>query len=505
MVYYKVEKNSHFIGRKYEFQRLDEIYKTKEEAKLLIVYGRRRIGKTELIEQYFRSKKIWKFEGIQISSEDKRSDEEIKQFQIQICLKSLSKYLNNKVIEKLNFNTWTDFFNEIDPIARTKEIVIYFEELQWLANYRNHFFAELKPFWDSYWRKNKGLTLVFCGSSTSFFTENLLFNQALYSRDQDEFHVKELNLIECTEFLNKRGVKEIMLAHLVLGGIPAYLKRITASGTVLSKICLNSFTQDSFYLKEFDKIFISRMSEYKYYKKIIEYLAKQSSSTTSEIYKAISASKSIKVSGKFLKILEDLEECGFISSFVPLMNKSDSKLVKYRIADEYLHFYYKFIFPIKDKIENGFYNENPQQALNRSSLEKALGFSFERWCIKNQNTIAKILQIDKLNYHSGSYFKRKIPGEGKGFQIDLMYIVENVKLIFCEIKYYKEIVKINISEDLDRKIEKFFIENQKFKNVSIEKVLITTEGISEKNQTEFDTIITYKDLFSKQFWPIQIR
>lgn len=500
MKYYKIKENQDFVGRKYEQQRLDQIYSKKKEAKLIVVYGRRRIGKTELIEQYFRNHKIWKFEGIQVSQDDKRTEEEIKVFQIQMCLKQLSKYLDNKTLEKIKITSWIDFFEEIDPIARSKEVVLYFEELQWMTNYKNDFFAELKPFWDSYWRKNKGLTIVFCGSSTSFFTQNLLFDQALYSRDQEEFHIKEFNLVESADFLKNKGTKEVFLANLILGGIPAYLKRISGRGTVLSKICENSFTQDSFYSKEYEKIFVSRMSEYKYYRKVLEFLVMTSSASSLDIYQAVTKTKNLKISGKFLEILNDLSDCGFIKSYLPLTKNIDSKLTRYRIADEYIHFYYKFIHPIKDKIDNGFYNDNPIRAINRQRFDVAMGFSFERWCLKNQKTIAKILQIDKLHYHSGSFFCRKSFNNTQGFQIDLMFIVENVKIIFCEIKYYQGSVSKQVAHKLDRQIQFFIDENPKYKKATIEKVLIATEGASVAVEESFDFVITLSDLFNSQYW-----
>ncbi len=496
MKFYKISQNSHFVGRQYEQERLNHIYSTSQEAKLLIFYGRRRVGKTELIEQYFRKKKIWKFEGIQIQDDDRRSDNEIKQFQIQMIFRQLAHYLNNKVLEKIRAESWTEFFEQIDMIARKKEIVLYFEEVQWMTNYKNDFFAELKPFWDSHWRKNKGLTIVFCGSSTSFFVENLLFDQALYSRDQEEFHVRELNLSECAEFLKSKGKKEVLQAYLILGGIPAYLKRISNKGTVLLNICANSFTKDSFYSKEYDKIFVSRMSSYKYYKKILEFLSQNKVATAFEIYKSVTKVKSKKISGKFVEVLKDLADCGFIRSYAPLNKSKDSKLLLFRIADEYLHFYYKFINPLKDKIDNGFYNSNPLLAINRNSFDKAMGIAFERWCLKNAQIIAKILQIDRLNYRSGSFFNRKSFESKKGFQIDLMFIVEDIKLIFCEIKYYQDLVGSKVISEMDQKINFFLQDNPKYKNATIEKILITTEGVSEKNKTQFDSVITLQDLFS---------
>jgi hypothetical protein len=119
-------------------------------------------------------------------------------------------------------------------VASKKEIVLYFEEVQWLANYQTDFFSELKPFWDDVWRHNHKLIVVICGSSTSFIIKNLIADRALYGRVQEEFFLKPFELGEIAEFLPKLGKKEIMTAQLCVGGIPEYLGRVKGHGTYQS-------------------------------------------------------------------------------------------------------------------------------------------------------------------------------------------------------------------------------------------------------------------------------
>lgn len=499
MKYYPIAANKSFVGRKEEISRLNRIMETRKEAKFIVMYGRRRIGKTELIEQFFRQKHVLKFEGIQLPRNDKRNEQQQREYQLEHAYRQLAKYLENEAIGKIRASRWTDFFEEIDTLAQNEEIIIYFEEIQWLTNYKTDFFAELKPFWDSYWRRNSALTIVICGSSTSFITEQLLQNQALYARDQHEFHLQAMNLIESGELLRKTGKKEILTAYISLGGIPAYLKRLGGRGTIYSNICQHSFSRDAYFLLEYEKIFVSSMAHYRYYRDILEFLTSKRYASAKEIAKKVLGKE--QTGGKFEAILDDLSSCGFIERYVPIDRNENSRLVRYRIKDEYLSFYYKLIKPKKNKIKNGYFPD-PTAAINHANFNKLLGFAFERWCLKNHHVIARFLQINKLNFSAGSYFSRAISKQIPGFQIDLMFIVEGVKIIICELKYYTGTITSKITKDIDQKIELFLAHNKQYEKATIEKVLITTEGPDKKllYQEYFDEIITLDDIFNPTYW-----
>ncbi|MBF0366173.1 MAG: AAA family ATPase [Oligoflexia bacterium] len=161
-----MKPNLHFIGRNTELAKLAKIGKQKE-ASIIVIYGRRRIGKTELIEQYFKKKKVLKFEGIQPDHLRPRSKNEERLFQLQQCLHRLSRYVENPLLEKLTLSTWSEFFELLVPILAKGELVLYFEEVQWLSNYQSEFLAAMKPFWDDYFRHNPKLKVVLCGSASS--------------------------------------------------------------------------------------------------------------------------------------------------------------------------------------------------------------------------------------------------------------------------------------------------------------------------------------------------
>jgi len=165
MKYYKTAKNAGFVGRTYWLQRLERIDK-KTEASVIVIYGRRRVGKTELIEQFFHGRNILKFEGIQPNRKVRANSKKEQNKQINECLRRLGKYAQKEHEYKyIKIEQWSEFFEILTPYVENDDVVLYFDEIQWLANYQDDFLAHLKPFWDDIYRKNKRLRIVLCGSS----------------------------------------------------------------------------------------------------------------------------------------------------------------------------------------------------------------------------------------------------------------------------------------------------------------------------------------------------
>ncbi len=490
-----VTKNPQFVGRKAELARLNELKKSKR-ANIIVVYGRRRVGKTELIEQFFQKDKILKFEGLQT---DKQNKAAIRKYQLRNCLNRLSNYLEDPVLRKVRCDSWTDFFELLDPVVTQKKIVLYFEEIQWLSNYRSEFLAEIKPFWDDRWRHVEGFKMVFCGSAPSFIVGQFFGDKALYSRSQHEFHLKPFSLIETNDFFPRLGKREVMLAQLTVGGIPEYLKRIQNGSSILLNLCQESFLKGSFFLNEADRIYISSLSHNKHYRQIIKWLASRKHATRKEIQSAIKA----KSGGTLTTVLGDLESLGFIEKYVPLHLEENSLVSRYTISDEYLLFYYKYIVPHKKKIENGQFIGDPIKGLPMSSFQKSLGFSFERWCRKNSMLFAKILGFDKIDYLAGAFFNRETDKQTKGFQIDLMYIRADSRIIICEIKHLNQLLNVKkIYRDVLQKQERFKEAARKYKNYTYEFALITTEGDPQLQIASeyFDHVISYKQIFDRKHW-----
>lgn len=498
MKYYAIKKNPHFVGRKAEWRRLDEIC-GEDKARLIAVYGRRRVGKTELVEQYFRASNVLKFEGIEIPPDDPRSSKERELLQIAQSLNRFADYMENPLLARLSLKTWTEFFELLHQHIQKRKVALYFEEVQWLADYQSCFFAEMKPFWDDHWRHLPGLTVVLCGSSTSFIMEQLLSDKALYGRVQEQFHLKPLNLMEIKSFLKKHGNQEVMKAQLLVGGICEYLKRLTGPGPLLTRLCKQSFTPSSYFFAEHQKIFISRLAHNRHYQNILEFLGQKPFATAGQIAQKVRENP--KSGGSLTRILVDLEDCSFIVKYASLHKTENSKLVRYTLADEYLQWYYKFIKPKKRGIEAGQFISDPLLALNRRSFETVMGFNFERWCRKNAHLFARIMEFAGVDYQSGAFFHRKIEDQ-PGFQIDLMYIIKGSKVVICEIKYTEGRIHPSVYDQVRQKSDLFGKLMPQYKNYTFETVLITPRGPKKKESYgPFDRVITFDEIFDLKYWP----
>ena len=491
---YKIVPNPSFVGRNRECNSLQEC-RGRDEANFVIVYGRRRIGKTELIEQTFKDEMVLKFEGIE--TDQKTNGAEVTKIQISQCARRLAKYLENPVLSKLQLGSWTDFFELLEPIAEKESVVLYFEEIQWLAGYQSAFFAELKPFWDDRWRHNPKLTIILCGSSTSFIIQELVSNKALYARAQTEIYLKPFSLIETAQFLDNMGKREIMQVQLTLGGVVEYLKQIKSKGSYLSNLSKKSFLPNAFFLIEYDKIFVSSLAMNKNYRMILEVLSQKKFATI----KDLEAHCKLKAGGHFIELVNDLELCGFIAKYTPLHKDNRSKLVRYSICDEYLRYYYSFIAPVKERIHANEFSSSPEQPLARNRFHQVLGLSFERWCQRHSFLFAKIMGFSGVEYQAGAYFDKKTEALQAGFQIDLMYILKGSKVIICEIKYLLGAVNTSIATELQRKVSLFLSSQPKFKNYGVEYALIVADRPEGNSLNEFfDHIITLEEIFNEHYW-----
>ncbi len=472
-------KVKQFIGREFELSKLAQIAET-NEASIVVVYGRRRVGKTELIEQAFRNRNIIKFEGIEGEAESS---------QMKHVLLQLSEYAGDPLITKLELKSWAEIFQLIAKYTSKGKWTIFLDELQWLASYRSQLIAELKYVWDNYFRQNRSLVLVLCGSSPSFIINKVLHSRALYNRSQHEIHLHEFDLYEAKAFLGAgRSNREIMDAYLTVGGIPEYLKYLNRESSVFLGLCKNTFTSSSFFSNEYQRIFTSSMGSNKNFLKIIKFLSREKFVTRQQIAKHIKS----ETGGTLTALLKDLELCGFITRYAPYNLGEQSLLTRYNISDQYLQFYFKFIEPIYEGIQNGDFNKDPTAPVNTDTYLKWLGYSFERLCRKQHRLIARLLGFESVIYKAGSFFNRQSHAQNKGYQIDLVFDRADRVLTICEIKYLQSKATRKIITEFEHKLELF----PNPKKATINKVLITTEGADTELSSYFDRILTLDDIFS---------
>jgi len=474
-------KNPYFVGRDFEQHCIRQALSA-DTASIIIVYGRRRIGKTELIEHSLGERNLIKLEGV----ED--GDREAQMYRV---LYQLSIALDDKHITNMSFKTWLELFDFIADKVSQGIWTLYFEELQWLAQYENEFISDLKYVWDNRYRHNPALRIVLCGSSPSFMIKQVVQSKALYNRSTYEIHLTEFSISETQMLLGERSRREIMDAHLTIGGIPEYLKRIKGYPSVRIGICEESFLKKSYFSRDYEKIFISSFAKNIHYKEIVNLLCQNKFLTRPDIEEKLK----ISGGGKLTDVLNDLVLCGFIEKYTPYQVEKNSKLVRYCIADNYLRFYFKFIKPIAENIEQGDYNKAPMQALNKESYQVWLGYAFERFCRKHHTLIAKIIGFSAVSYRTGVFFNRNTNKVQRGYQVDLVFDRADHVMTICEVKYWQDKVGVDVIEEFETKLR--LIDNSKSK--TIQKVLIVANGITDalKHRAYFDYVISLEDIFEE--------
>ncbi|MES2199162.1 MAG: ATP-binding protein [Chlamydiota bacterium] len=482
MIPKKITKMKNFIGRTFEWNRLSSLGGSREPC-ILVVYGRRRVGKTELLEQVYADRNILKFEGIHGKSQKD---------QMAHVLWQLSEYAKNPLLSKLSLNSWTEVFKCIYDEIPDGTWTLYFEEIQWLADYQDDFVSELKFAWDNYFKNKENLLLILCGSSPSFVINQVIHSKSLYNRSQEELHLKEFSLSETAEYLSSRSKREVLDAYLSIGGIPEYLKRCKTASSVFLSLCENTFLPDSFFSKEYERIFVSSLANNKHYRSIIEFLSLRRFATREEILQHLK----ISTTGSLTNILKDMELCGFICKYSPYNLGETSLLTRFCISDNYLQFYYKFVKPISSDIQKGSYKDFSTSAIKFDTYQKWLGFAFERFCRNKHRLIATILGFHGVHYSSGAFFNRASQKLESGFQFDLVFDRDDKVITLCEIKYIQSKVGISVIEEFERKL-KFFPNS---KNKTIQKILIAPEGASDTLESRhyFDRVIHLEDLFAAE-------
>jgi AAA+ ATPase superfamily predicted ATPase len=467
-------KSFKFIGRRSELDRLGRIMAAKE-ASVITVYGRRRVGKTTLIEKAFSGPGLIKCEGIEGQNQDFQRDSMLEQF---------AQQANVPALRHATPDSWRAVLRMMTEYLIQGRKTLYLEEFQWLSAYKGELISEIKYFWDNYWRKNDNFTLILCGSSPSFMLSKVVKSKAMHNRSLHEFHIQPFTPREVyTFFDSKRSKSEALSALLLVGGIPEYLKYLKETSSVFLSMAQHSFTQTGFFSGEYERIFVSSLESNPHYKRVIAFLAGERNATRNEI----SARLGIVSGSNLTTVLRDLEICGFIRRYTPFDKKTTSLLARYEISDPYLQFYHRLIEPKLSDIQQGRYQSRPAKAFSVQQLEQWLGYGLERYCRNHAHLIAETLGFSDVDYQSGAFFSRGTATTDRGFQIDLMYKRADRVITLCEIRHNTNPISITDA----RKILESFSQYAPPARHSVQNVLICTGGVATRvsEAVLFDRVI----------------
>ena len=468
-----------FIGRKYEFKLLKEHLANKTNGSLIAIYGRRRIGKTRLIFEFFKNHNIIAFEGLEGGSTQEQKEH---------FLSTLAKISKDPSFSLHAKSSWSEILIKLSEWLGKKKAIVFFDEFQWIAANRTELVSHLKYVWDNYFTKKNNIHLIVCGSISSFIYKKVLRSKALYGRIDLEINLKPLPANDfIQEYKNKRSILELLEFYLFAGGVPQYLNLYKRSKSVQLNIQSLICSKDSYLVKEFERIFIGHFSKNKHYRSILNFLAKNKYATKDQVERKIS----ITSGGRTTSYLENLELSGFIEEIIPIGSSIDTKLARYRVADNYLQFYFRFIKP-KLKLLRQSKEALPLNKL-MSEQQYAIwrGLAFERFCSGHHDLISSALGFSAVRYEYGSYYKRA--DLKTGTQVDLLFKRADDVITLCEVKWQKNLSAKKLIEQIEKKKER--LEDLKYHH--IEPVLITALPVSKDFNKEgyFSRVLTPEDLF----------
>ncbi len=468
-----------FVGRKHEISLIRERLADQAKAQMIVLYGRRRVGKSTLIrEAVKREVRVLYFEGI---------EGENTQIQISQFLDDLA-HQTGRV--RLSATTWREVFKGLGEIVETGRWVLVFDELPWMGAGRTAIVSQLKLYWDR-WIRNPQIALFLCGSVASFMVRHVVHSKALHNRKTLEMCLSPLSPREAGCFINRRSHREKALLYMTLGGVPKYLEQVDARRSIeknLNRLC---FSADGFFLTEYETLFKEQFRSLKVYESIVASLA-TSSASLSELGKRIGVSRG----GGFGEQLQNLVRAQFVCEYKPVRigNATGARTRLYKLTDPFLLFYFRYIHDNRDLIGRNRYGENLFRSIVGPSLNQYCGLAFERLGEASINCILELMELQLVDIKQmGTYF-RQTRTLGSGLQIDWLVVRHDGVWNLLEFKYEGRPAGLDVMRQVQEKIRRLNPPD----NISVEPVLVSAHGCTKALQATgfFQRTITLADLMS---------
>lgn len=467
------------IGRKYEQQRLREAF-TSEYSEFVVVYGRRRVGKTFLVRETFDYKFTFQHSGVAQSS---RSE------QLRAWLSSLRQA--GLSVKKAPAN-WFDAFDLLRQLisqSTDAKKVVLIDELPWMDTHASGLIPALEHFWNAWASARKDVCLIVCGSATSWIINKIVRNRGgLHNRVGYKIALQPFTLCECEQYMFSRNItltrKQLAEGYMVMGGVPFYWKAMQKGMSLAQNIDACFFAPGGELCDEFDALYASLFQRPEAYIKVVQNLSrKRGGMTRNEL---LAAGKFVD-NGNFTQVLKDLENCGFIRCYNVIGNVK--KEAVYQLIDPFTIFYYEFMRENTRRDPQFWSHSN-----NKPMYYSWRGLSFERVCMLHVNQIKRALGISGII--SGVYSWRSSQSH-PGAQIDLLIDRDDDVIDLCEMKFTTTPWEMQAadSEDILRKQEVFRRETATQK--AIHTVLVSATGLKPNQYSaDIQNVVTLDDLFS---------
>lgn len=471
-----------FIGREYEIRQLEK-YRNSKESEFVIVYGRRRVGKTFLIKEFFDDTYDFHVSGLYKKS---------KKMQLKNFFLALQEYGAN--IKKIP-QDWLEAFTELKKLLKSikenRKKIVFIDELPWMDTRQSDFLAAFEAFWNGWGAQQNDIMLIVCGSATTWITNKILSDKGgLFNRAARRLYLMPFTLQETERYLVSRGIRwsryDIVECYMTMGGIPYYLKLLDNELSYLANIDSIFFKPNGPLWDEFDHLYETLFGTSKGYLKIIEALAAKKSGLTR---KEIIHQTKLEDNGLLTEMLKNLKDSRFVRAYNTF--GYGEKNIVYQLSDYFTLFYLRFMKGKQNPDEHFWthYLDNPAKS-------SWAGQTFEIVCKDHIAQVKKAIGISALLTEISSWQGTSESGKA---QIDLIIDRRDRITNICEIKFSVDEFSINkeYEEKLKNKLQVFREATQSRKALQL--VMITTYGVRQNAHSGIvQSQVKMEDLFRSE-------
>ena len=451
-----------FLGREKELKALEQEYK--RDSSFVIIYGRRRVGKTTLIKNFIKDKIAFYF----------LATKEIESLSMKRFGKLISRESKNSLIEKANFNDWYDYFKSICDFKPDQKKIIVIDEFPYLVKTNNAFPSILQNIWDEL-LSNNNIMLILCGSLISMMKKHTLsYNSPLYGRRSSQIRLKPLSFCEIYDKNNNKDFADSVENYAVTGGVPKYIEFFNNNALLYENIERNILNNSGFLYEEPYFLLENEVQTPNVYFSILKTISDGS-------HKLSNISSSLAIGAtSLMPYLATLSELGFIEKRTPITESKPEKSKKglYFIADNFIKFWFTYVYPYKGELEFG----NSQiviEEINKSFKSVFVPFIFEEIC---KDIFIKACENQNLNFNISkisSYWQNN--NKNVDLEIDVVAVDNTNKQLFIgECKYFNKPVDQDVFYSLVKKYENSQELKEVFKDYNIIFGIFSKSGFTTK-------------------------
>ena len=474
------------IGRSKEIKELNKLY-DRNRAELVAVYGRRRVGKTYLIDETFAGRITFRHAGLSPADEEAKG---LLRAQLDHFYHSLILFGMEKASKP---ESWLDafllleqFLQKIDDGSRQ---LVFLDELPWLDTPRSGFIRAFEGFWNNWGCHRKNLMVIVCGSANSWMMNNLINDHGgLYNRVTYEIKLSPFTLRECEQFFQASNVQlsryDIAQSYMIFGGIPYYLGYFDGEYSLAQNVDRIIFARNAKLKDEYDRLYRSVFVNPDTEKAIVACLATRNAGYTRN---ELASKLGFSDGGRLSRNLNALIASDFIVKYVPFgLGKREEH---YKVIDPFCLFYLHFVHSMNE-VNETFWQEN----VTSHPVVTWRGFAFENVCFNHIPQIKKALGISGVIASASAWSKREDDREGT--QIDLLLKRNDNVLNMCEIKYYSGSFTVRKEDYLTLLARQQLLMEKVSPKTAVRSTLITTFGLAQNEYSGvFTNVITLDDLF----------